>query len=105
MSNLFKEIPEQLPEELIETICSHEHVRIERIVSRGHSSPDDFWYDQAEHEWVIVLQGAGILEFAEPAEEITLSVGDYTFIPAHRRHRVKRTSSEEETIWLAIFFR
>ena len=33
-------------------------IRIERIVSRGHTSPPDFWYDQPQAEWVIVLAGS-----------------------------------------------
>ena len=31
--------------------------KIERIVSRGHASPEDFWYDQEENEWVMVVKG------------------------------------------------
>ena len=27
-------------------------LRIERIVSEGHVSPEGFWYDQDEPEWV-----------------------------------------------------
>jgi len=41
---LFKGILGDLPEEISETICSTECVKIERIISRGHSSPEGFWY-------------------------------------------------------------
>ena len=61
MSNLFSNIPSNLPEELIETLIQSDGVRIERIVSHGHASPEGFWYDQDEHEWVVVLQGAARL--------------------------------------------
>jgi len=49
-ANLFSELPANLPEELIEKLVDAPEVRIERIVSTGHSSPPGFWYDQAESE-------------------------------------------------------
>jgi hypothetical protein len=30
--------------------------------------------------------------------------GDFTNIPAHRKHRVDWTTSDEPTIWLAVFY-
>ena len=39
------------------------NVRIERIVSRGHASPPNFWYDQPQAEWVIVLAGSAAIAF------------------------------------------
>ena len=45
MGSLFEGIPENLPQELFETICTAGNVKIERIVSRGHFSPEGFWYD------------------------------------------------------------
>ena len=36
-------------------------MRVERIVSSGHCSPEGFWYDQDEQEWVPLLQGAARL--------------------------------------------
>jgi hypothetical protein len=48
--NLFGNIPSELPEELIEVLSQSDKVRIERIVSRGHSSPDGLWYDQDLNE-------------------------------------------------------
>jgi cupin 2 domain-containing protein len=39
---------------LIEVLLADRHIRIERIVSEGHASPEGFWYDQSEHEWVLV---------------------------------------------------
>lgn len=57
MNNLFADLPTDLPEELVEVLTENKHVRIERIISTGHASPDDFWYDQDEHEWVVVLKG------------------------------------------------
>ena len=101
-ANLFSELPSSLPEELIEKLVDAPEVRIERIVSTGHSSPPGFWYDQAESEWVIVLRGEAVLAFED--EEQVLKPGDYVLIPAHRKHRINSTSSTEPTVWLAIFF-
>lgn len=103
MSNLFAEIPRDLPAELITLLAQTAQVRIERIVSNGHASPPGFWYDQPEQEWVVVLLGAARLEFA--GRTLELVAGDHVLIPAHQRHRVARTTPDEPTIWLAVFFR
>ncbi|MBC8355224.1 MAG: cupin domain-containing protein [Planctomycetes bacterium] len=102
MNNLFSEIPETLQEELKETLISAKSIRIERIVSRGQASPEDFWYDQDEHEWVVVLQGAARLQFEN--ELVELSPGAFVNIPAHQKHRVEWTTPDEPTIWLAVFY-
>ena len=101
--NLFEGIPKDLPEKLTIDLFKSESLRIERIVSQGHSSEADFWYDQAEHEWVVVLQGKAELEY-ECGEVKSLNTGDCELIPAHSKHRVKSTSVEPKCIWLAIFF-
>jgi len=44
--NLFSDIPDHLPEEQLEILSAGKGYHIERIISRGHSSPNDFWYDQ-----------------------------------------------------------
>ena len=61
--NLFSALPAGSPEELVETLAECKHARIERIVSTGHASPDGFWYDQEESEWVVVLKGEAKLLF------------------------------------------
>ena len=101
MPNLFS-IPTDLPEELTKVLEESSNVRIERIVSHGQASPANFWYDQIENEWVIVLQGAARLRFED--SELEMGPGDYVFIQAGRRHRVEWTSEEEKTIWLAVFY-
>lgn len=103
LGNLFTNIPNQLPDELFEDIVKTSNIRVERILSDGHSTPKGEWYDQAENEWVAVLQGQGVLEY-EDGQTITLDVGDYVNIPAHVKHRVKSTVSGATTIWLAIFY-
>ncbi len=102
--NLFADLPQSLQEELIENIAVSKNIRIERIVSTGQASPPGFWYDQTEHEWVVVLQGEAELEFEDQAEHQRLKTGDYVLIPAHRKHRVAWTSPGEPTVWLAVFF-
>ena len=101
--NLFANIPCSLPEEmtnvLVEGTASGK-VRIERIVSKGHSTD---WYDQEESEWVIVLAGSAVLEF-EDGEMAALATGDYVFLPPHKKHRVAETDAKVETVWLAVFF-
>lgn len=101
-ANLFADIPADLPEELIQTILSRPNIRIERIVSHGHASPDGFWYDQPQHEFVVLLQGAARLRFED--DLIEMKPGSYIDIPAHRRHRVEWTSPDVPTVWLAIHY-
>ena len=101
--NILADIPPALPTEIFETLLNSPHLRIERIISYGQASPKDFWYDQAEHEWVILLQGSAGLSFADqPSRE--LHPGDYCLIPAHQPHRVEWTASDTATVWLAIHF-
>mgnify|MGYP002628158326 CR=1 FL=1 len=102
--NLLAGLPSDIPEELVDVLVQGKNVRIERIVSTGHRSPDDFWYDQDEHEWVIVLKGEGRLIFKD-AEIVSMKLGDHVMIPAHRKHRVEWTSPNEPTVWLAVFSR
>ncbi len=101
--NLFRDLPQQLPQELVQTLVDAANVRIERIVSHGQASAEGFWYDQEQHEWVLLLQGAARLRF-EGAESVELQPGDYLHIPAHKRHRVEWTTPDEPTIWLAVHY-
>jgi cupin 2 domain-containing protein len=100
--NLFGDLPQQLPDELITTLLDAANVRIERIISHGHASQPGFWYDQDRHEWVMVLRGAARLQFED--EIVEMKPGDFVNIPAHRRHRVEWTTSDEPTVWLAVHY-
>lgn len=102
MTNLFADLPAALPEELVETLASSAHVRIERIVSQGHFSPPGFWYDQDTNEWVVLLRGAARLRFEDGVVEMV--PGSYIDIPAHCRHWVEWTAPEQVTVWLAVFY-
>lgn len=90
--------------ERIDALVSAPDCRIERIVSEGQASPEAFWYDQPEEEWVVLLQGRAALRFADEAQARILNPGDWLRIPAHCRHRVEWTEQTGQTIWLAVHY-
>lgn len=100
--NLFEEVSQAQGQETYETLLEGGSVRIERIVSFGHASQEGFWYDQAEDEWVVLLEGAAILEDAEGAR-LLLRPGDTVWLPAGLKHRVAWTQEHKRTLWLAVF--
>ncbi len=112
-TNLLSNIPADLPEELFEALFQSRHVKIERIVSRGHQTPADDWYDQDWDEWVLVLKGSAGLRFDEKqirkgaavtAEDnvTVLGPGEAMLIPSGVKHQVAWTDDEIETVWLAV---
>ena len=103
LGNVFRSIPEGLTEEVFDILAQSKDVKIERIVSKGQSSPGSRWYDQEQNEWVIVLKGEAVISF-EHGKEIGLKVGNYITIPAHTKHRVKWSDPNTETIWLAVHY-
>lgn len=103
-TNIFDSLPKNLSSEVFEDIVRSSTMRIERIVSKGHSSPDTGWYDQDENEWVMVIEGKASLEF-DDGSKCDLSAGDYINIPAHVKHRVAWTDPNEITVWLAVFYK
>ena len=104
MGSLLESIPAELSKELFETICSTENVKIERIVSKGHSSPEGLWYDQDWNEFVLVVQGSAGLQIEGEDNIVALNAGDYLNIGSHVKHRVEWTDSSCETIWLAVHY-
>jgi len=100
--NIFNDIPEQIPEEITDILVNSNGVRIERIVSKSHKSEPNFWYDQTENEWVIVLKGTAKLKFKLDNKILHLTEGDFVNIKAHEKHQVEWTSAE--VIWLAVFY-
>jgi len=101
--NIFDDIPSSPPGELFQTLLQTPALRIERIVSNGHASPDGFWYDQDSAEWVLLLSGGARLRF-EGEEPVEMKPGSFINIPAHRRHRVEWTDAGQPTVWLAIYY-
>lgn len=100
--NLLKNIPTSIPDEIFETIISCQNIKIERIISKGHKSEPDFWYNQDQSEWILILKGKARLQFED--KSIYLTPGDYLNIAPHQKHRIDWTTPEEETIWLAVFY-
>lgn len=103
IANIFNNIPAILPEELTENLLVQENLKIERIISQGHKTPDGEWYEQAWDEWVLLLQGEAILAY-EDGNKVNMKTGDYLLIPSHVRHRVEWTQTCVNTIWLAVHF-
>ena len=103
LPNIFEGLPGDLDKEVVDLLVSGDGVRIERIVSRGHASPAEGWYDQADNEWVVVLKGEAILALMDGAD-VHLTVGSYINLPAHTKHKVKWTDPDCETIWLAVHY-
>ena len=101
--NIFDALPQDLSLEVFEDIVQASTIRIERIVSQGHSSPDVGWYDQDQNEWVMLIEGKATLEF-EDGSICELSAGDYINIPAHTKHKVTWTDPNQISIWLAVFY-
>ena len=116
LGNLYHHIPAELPTEISECLMQSKGIKIERIVSRGHASDVDVWYDQPQHEWVLVVQGEAKLRFRDEFRDgfrdefgdgntvVHLTAGMYLNIPAHVQHRVEWTKENQETIWLAVFY-
>ena len=101
--SIFADMPVTLDSEVFTDLLAAPGVRVERILSQGHTSPAVGWYEQDENEWVMVLQGAGVLEF-EGGEAVRLKPGDYLNIPKQVKHRVTWTDPDTVTVWLAVFY-
>jgi len=84
LSNIFESIPDNPDNEVVDLIVQNEKTKIERIISRGHTSPASGWYDQEKDEWVIVLKGEAIISF-EDGKEVNLKAGDHINISAHTK--------------------
>jgi cupin 2 domain-containing protein len=97
--NVFSDLSGEPGSESFLKLVETAGLTIERIVSRSHASPKNFWYDQDRDEWVLVLKGEAVLEF-EGGRKVRMKHGDHLRIPKHQRHRVEQTS--EETVWLAV---
>lgn len=85
--------------EFFEDLLGRSGVRIERIVSRGHTTPPEQPYVQSWDEWVLVLQGSARL-LLDGSGEYAMKAGDCMLIPAGTPHWVTYTA--DPTIWLAI---
>ena len=103
-TNLFADLPRHLPDELFTTLLEFANMRIERIVSHGHASPEGFWYDQDRDEWVGGPERGGDSPLPSDGNPVEMKPGDFINIPAHKRHRVEWTTPDEPTVWLAVHY-
>ena len=103
LNNIFEKIPENLNNELIEEILKTKNFRLERIISAGHHSPPDFWYDQDENEFVFLVSGCARISFND-GRIFDLKAGDYFVIKAHQKHRIVSTDQNRKTFWLTLFY-
>ena len=103
LGNIFDSIPDNLDKEIFNLLVENNNVKIERIISKGHTSPESGWYDQEHNEWIIVLKGEALISF-EGSEKVHLKIGDHVNILAHTKHKVMWTIPNSETIWLAVHY-
>jgi len=102
--NLFAGFALSLPAELVDVLVQAGRCRLERIVSTGHATSPNEWYDQDTNEWVALLRGSAGLRFEDNDAVVVMRPGDHLVIPAHRLHRVEWTDATEPTIWLALHY-
>lgn len=48
--NIFSDIPGNMENEAFELLAQNHAVVIERIISKGHKSPESGWHDQEKNE-------------------------------------------------------
>jgi cupin 2 domain-containing protein len=99
--NLYDLPPAPWQDEIFEILHANDGVRIERILSCGHTTPAGEFYDQNDDEWVVLIQGEAEISFDDGSTR-RLTPGDHLLIGAHQRHRVTHTSTEPPCIWLAV---
>ncbi len=97
MHNIFTNLPPcPTHGEAFETLLSHHHITVERIVSASFNHGR--WMEQEQDEWVLLLQGEATLNVA--GDVMALQCGDYLFLKARTPHRVINTSAQ--ALWLAM---
>ncbi len=94
--NLFTDAEPPHEGERFETLLRHENLVVERIVSSSAVTPQD--YVQPHDEWVLLVKGEAVVRVA--GASMTLTPGDYLFLPAGVPHTVERTS--RGAMWLAV---
>ena len=104
-SSLYEGIrSKKLAAEQFTELLSAPGIRVARIVSDGHTTPEGEWFDQETGELVFVVQGAALVLFEASGTEVSLGPGDYVNIAPHERHRVTWTDATQKTVWLVIHY-
>ncbi|MBS3086443.1 cupin domain-containing protein [Candidatus Pacearchaeota archaeon] len=105
LENIFANDGVGLKEELVNILISAGNiVRLEGVISPESETPSRI-YDQDEDEFVMIARGYAELEFEDERgawNKVKMIDGDYTYIPAHLKHRVIKT--KQGTVWLALFY-
>jgi cupin 2 domain-containing protein len=94
--NLFTDAEPPHEGERFETLLRHKNLVVERIVSSSAVTPQE--YVQPHDEWVLLVTGEAVVRVA--GESMTLTPGDYLFLPAGVPHTVEPTS--QGALWLAV---
>jgi len=103
MDNIFDNMPSDLTSEAFSNLLKTDAIKIERIISKGHKSPESGWYNQQQNEWLMLIKGRAVLTFEDQSER-KLEAGDYLNIPAHQKHKVSWTDPNIETVWLTVHY-
>jgi mannose-6-phosphate isomerase-like protein (cupin superfamily) len=101
VANLLEKLPAAKRAEAFTELLSRPGARLERIVSRGQSTPGDAPMVQDADEWVLLLEGAAGLR-VEDSAEVSLAPGDHLLIAAGQKHWVTWTAKDRATVWLAL---
>jgi len=101
--NIYQNIPQRTDDEFFENLVNKDGIKIQRIVSQGHTSPKSGWYVQKDNEWVIVIEGEAVITY-ENGDKLNLQKGDYINIPAFTKHKVSWTDPDIKTIWVAVHY-
>jgi len=101
--NIFEDLPDAGAGEVIEIVAGFGQgaVRVERIISGGHASAEDFWYEQDEDEWVMLVRGEARLSIEGRDKALEMLPGDHIELPAKLRHRIDFVS--DDALWIAVF--
>lgn len=90
--------------EIFEKMLAGKNFFVERIISKGHTTPEKEWLESRKEEWVILLKGKAGLLF-QNGDNVKMKEGDYILIPKNTKHKVIYTSKRPGCIWLAIHFK
>ncbi|HVJ01350.1 MAG TPA: hypothetical protein VM662_04155 [Sphingomonas sp.] len=101
VENLLKQLPAAKRAEAFNELLARPGVRIERIVSRGQSTPEDAPMVQDSDEWVVLLEGAAGIR-VEDSREAVLGPGDHLWIARGQKHWVTWTAKDRPSVWLAV---
>ncbi|MGI6782044.1 MAG: cupin domain-containing protein [Acholeplasmataceae bacterium] len=98
IDNIYKNIKNNIDDEIIDEIFYSDSVKITRISSTNQNTE---WFCEDIKEVAILLEGEAVIEFEK--KEISMKKGDVIIINPLERHRVINTSPTG--LWLAIYFR